>query len=360
MKIKPVACLLMALFLAACDRPVAETADSVRPVKIFTVEDGGQQGVRYFPARLKAGDETVLSFKRGGHLQQLLVREGEQVKKGQLLAELDGTDLALRVRDRESIHQLAKVQYQRLTALAQKHFVSKAELDIKKAQLDSAAAALKIAREELGFTRITAPFDGVIANVNVSNYQIMSPALPVATLSSLDSLDVVFNVPERLFSALEIGNRSYQPLVRLNHMPGLEFPAVYKEHTTRTDAGSMTYRVTLTMQRPPDLPMLSGMSGSVKINFDNLTGIQPQSIVVPVEAVFNPDNTQRNQARVWVIKDENNQLHVEERKVQAGQLTANGIEIREGLASGERIVAAGTGELNDKQTVRPWVRERGL
>ena len=63
----------------------------MRPVKIFTVEDSGQNGTRYFPARLQAGDETQLSFKRSGQLQQLWVREGEQVKKGQTIANAGST-----------------------------------------------------------------------------------------------------------------------------------------------------------------------------------------------------------------------------------------------------------------------------
>ena len=81
MKIKTVVTLLLTFLLAACDRTPPEVVESVRPVKIFIVEDSGQNGTRYFPARLQAGDETQLSFKRSGQLQQLLVREGEQVKK---------------------------------------------------------------------------------------------------------------------------------------------------------------------------------------------------------------------------------------------------------------------------------------
>ena len=82
--------------------------------------------------------------------------------------------------------------------------------------------------------------------------------------------------------------------------------------------------------------------------------------MIPVEAVFNPDNTQRNQPYVWVVKQRDGKLFVELRKVETGQLTANGIQILSGLNDGERIVAAGTRELRPDQEVRAWVRERGL
>jgi RND family efflux transporter MFP subunit len=114
------------------------------------------------------------------------------------------------------------------------------------------------------------------------------------------------------------------------------------------------------MKRPADMPLLSGISGRVRINSGNLSGTDHPTIVVPVEAVFNPDSAQLNDARVWVIKNNDGQMHVEERKVQVGQLTANGIQVTSGLADGEQIVAAGTGELRPNQVVRTWIRERGL
>jgi multidrug efflux pump subunit AcrA (membrane-fusion protein) len=107
--------------------------------------------------------------------------------------------------------------------------------------------------------------------------------------------------------------------------------------------------------------MLSGMSGSVSINLGNLANAaQSSNIVVPVEAVFNPDNTPRNQPHVWVVQEKDGKLFVELRQVTTGQLTADGIQILSGLANGERIVAAGTRELRPHQQVRAWVRERGL
>lgn len=91
------------------------------------------------------------------------------------------------------------------------------------------------------------------------------------------------------------------------------------------------------MKRPADMPLLSGISGRVRINSGNLSGTDHPTIIVPVEAVFNPDSAQLNDARVWVIKNDDGQMHVEERKVQVGQLTANGIQITSGLADGERL-----------------------
>ncbi|PVZ82448.1 efflux RND transporter periplasmic adaptor subunit [Serratia sp. S1B] len=361
MNIKLVAVLLSTLVLSACNREVAEKNDSVRPVNIFEVTNGAQQGVRIFPARIIAGDRTELSFKRSGQLEQVLVREGERVSQGQLIAELDNTDAKLRLQDRQATFNLAQAQFNRYSTLSVRDVIPRAELDVQRAARDSAQAALKLAREEVADMQIRAPFAGVIAMVNARNYQVIPAGQAIASLNSLDSLDVVFSIPESLFILIDGNNAKYQPIVQFNNLPGREFTASYKEHTTSTTSGSLTYQMTLTMPRPQDLPTLSGMSGSVRINLGNLPGVaQASSVIVPVEAVFNPDNSAKNQPHVWVIKEHDGKLSVESRQVQTGQLTANGIQIVSGLADGERIVATGTRELSENQQVRAWVRERGL
>ncbi|MFC0226289.1 efflux RND transporter periplasmic adaptor subunit [Serratia aquatilis] len=361
MKTKLVAVLLFALSLSACDRAAPEKNESVRPVNIFEVSNSAQLGARIFPARIIAGDRTDLAFKRPGQLQQLLVREGERVSQGQLIAELNSNDARLRLRDRQATFDLAQAQFNRFATLSARNVIPRAELDVQRAARDSAQASLKLAKEEVSDMQIRAPFSGVISMVDARNYQVIPAGQPVARLDSLDSLDVVFSIPENLFIIIDKDNAKYQPIVQLNNLPGREFTARYKEHTTNTTSGSLTYQMTLSMPRPQDLPLLSGMSGSVKINLGNLAGAaQTANVIVPVEAVFNPDSTARNQPHVWVIKERDGKLFVESRQVETGQLTADGIRIISGLADGERIVAAGTRELRQDQEVRAWVRERGL
>lgn len=76
--------------------------------------------------------------------------------------------------------------------------------------------------------------------------------------------------------------------------------------------------------------------------------------------MFNPDNSPRNEPHVWVVQGDGDKLQLEDRKVSVGQVTAQGVIVTEGLKPGERVVAAGVGELHAKQPVRIWTRERGL
>lgn len=349
------------LLITACDQKAPETPPQPRMVKVATVVDAGQAQQRVFPARIESGDATDLSFKRGGQIETLDVRQGTTVKQGQQLASLNAREAQQRVKDRQTSATLAQRQFDRFQTLAGRQAISKAEMDVQRATRDSANAALKIAQEELSQMTLSAPFAGTAASVQVRNHQVVSAGQPIVTLTRTDLLDVVFSIPENLFKTLDIRNADYRPVVKINALPGREFSAIYKEHTGSSDSNTLTWQVILTMPRPDDFPAVGGVSGTVMVNLANLpAGAGRNALVVPVEAVFNPDNSPRNEPHVWVVKGDGDKLQLEDRKVTVGQVTAQGIIITDGLSAGDRVVAAGVGELHAQQPVRIWTRERGL
>lgn len=355
--------LLPALILltTACDPKTQETAPQPRMVKVAVVTAAGEAQQRIFPARIESGDATDLSFKRGGQIETLDIRQGTSVKQGQQLAKLNTREAQQRVNDRQTSATLAQRQFDRFQTLAGRQAISKAEMDVQRATRDSANAALKIAQEELNQMTLVAPFGGVAASVHVRNHQVVSAGQPILTLTRTDLLDVVFSIPESLFKTMDIRNANYRPIVKINSMPDREFSAVYKEHTGSSDSNTLTWQVILTLPRPDDFPVVGGVSGTVTINLANLpAGAGQNALVVPVEAVFNPDNSPRNEPHVWVVQGDGDKLQLEDRKVSVGQVTAQGVIVTEGLKPGERVVAAGVGELHAKQPVRIWTRERGL
>jgi len=352
---------VLILLTTACDPKTQETAPQPRMVKVAVVTAAGQAQQRVFPARIESGDATDLSFKRGGQIETLDIRQGTSVKQGQPLAQLNTREVLQRVKDRQTSATLAQRQFDRFQTLAGRQAISKAEMDVQRATRDSAIAALKIAQEELNQMTLVAPFGGVAASVHVRNHQVVSAGQPILTLTRTDLLDVVFSIPENLFKTLDIRNANYRPVVKINSMPDREFSAVYKEHTGSSDSNTLTWQVILTLPRPDDFPVVGGVSGTVTINLANLpAGAGQNALVVPVEAVFNPDNSPRNEPHVWVVQGDGDKLQLEDRKVSVGQVTAQGVIVTEGLKAGERVVAAGVGELHAKQPVRIWTRERGL
>jgi len=348
--------------LAGCTDEPAPASVEPRPVKLFTAADPSSQRVREFPARLQAPEQAELSFRLGGELQELKVLEGQDVEEGELIALLDDTDYRLKLSDRQANYDLTRSQFARMQQLLEKQMVSRAEYDQRKAQFNSAEAALNLAKQELAYTRLTAPFPGVIARTHVEQYQVVQPNQPIATLYAGESMDVVFQVPENLLTSLrrDLVPADIHPRVRLGNQQGELVEAIYKEHASQPDPKTLTYDVTLSMPMPEGAVLLPGMSATVIIDFAKLSRAGDLPIIVPVEAVFSPDTEARTEQQVWVTEETEQGLIVVARPVEVGRLTHDGIEILSGLAAGEQVVAAGGAELQAGQRVRPWVRERGL
>ncbi|VFS41532.1 multidrug resistance protein MdtN [Serratia liquefaciens] len=106
---------------------------------------------------------------------------------------------------------LAQRQFDRFQTLAGRQAISQAEMDVQRANRDAANAALKIAREELAQMSLIAPFSGIAAGVHIRNHQVVAAGQPVITLTRTDLLDVVFSIPENLFTSLDIRNTAYRP-----------------------------------------------------------------------------------------------------------------------------------------------------
>ncbi|SEL77783.1 RND family efflux transporter, MFP subunit [Atopomonas hussainii] len=359
---QPLVALLFPLLLTACGSDEAPpSAEVVRPVKLISVADLSNSLVREFPARIQATQEAELSFRVSGELKELPVLQGQSVKKGDLIAALDPADYALKVKDRQATYDLARAQFQRMAKLVEREMVSRAEYDQKKAQLNSAEAALKMAKQELDYTRLRAPFDGVIAATFLDNFQVVQAKQPIATIQAGNRLDATFQVPENLLTSVRSERRGYHPQVRLDSAGGLLLDSVVKEFSTIPDTKTLSYQVTVSFEKPANLTALPGMSATVIVDFAKLYDNSEAPLLIPVEAVFSPDNSDADTQVVWVAStDAAGVLRVNQRPVTVGPISGEGIQILDGLSAGEQVVAAGGRELHEGAAVKPWVRERGL
>ncbi len=112
--------IALTTLLSGCSEPAEPVAEKPRPVKLFTVTDPGAERIREFPGRLKAPEEAQLSFRLGGELQSLKVHEGQEVKQGELIAQLDDTDYRLKLSDRQANYDLTRSQLTRMEQLVER------------------------------------------------------------------------------------------------------------------------------------------------------------------------------------------------------------------------------------------------
>lgn len=346
--------------------PVAERP-TPRPVHLFEVTQEQHSQIRRFPAVVEATQTAELAFRVGGELQQLPLRPGQSVTSGQLVAALDATDFEVALEQAEAQAELMRAQFERNQRMLDESLISQAAYDQSRADMRVAAANLRSAQTNLEYTRLKAPFSGVIAHLHVDNFENVAPQQPIMTLQVEGYIDVSIQVPERLFARVR-RDLDYQPDVLFDSIPGQFFKASIREWDRVADAATNTYRVVFTLPTPPQINILPGMTATVLIDAARMTERLRDVVVLPAAAVFAPEQQplEPGFAYVWVFEPQGQDEALRElgtlalRKVQIADMTNQGVEVIAGLEPGDTVVQAGVHHLYDGQLVTPWVRERGL
>ncbi|WP_316859589.1 efflux RND transporter periplasmic adaptor subunit [uncultured Cohaesibacter sp.] len=356
---------LVALSLTGCNDKLFSSANAIeraaedptaRPAKIVTAHQVALKLPKSFPGVTKASNNAELSFRIAGQVDTLPVRAGQILKKGDLIAELDDTPYRNVLAAKEASYDLAKVSLERTEQLFEKNHVAQAALDSAKSTFESAQADLKAAQDNIGYTRITAPFSGIVAKTYVERYQTVSAGTSIAKFQSNEGVDVEFNVPEKLFLRFNPKKLALLPKieVRFDALPDRAFEATYKEINTVPDSVTRSYKVTITMPSPEEITVFPGMSVSASVdiakilNFDDAEGV-----LVPLEAVFDENGSR------WVWKvDESNQARKTE--VEVYGIQDGMIRISHGIAEGDRVIAIGTAHVTEGMKVRTYKKEGGL
>jgi multidrug efflux pump subunit AcrA (membrane-fusion protein) len=212
------------------------------------------------------------------------------------------------------------------------------DIDIQMAQADvnQAEAAAKLAHLQLDETTINAPFDGVVAELYITEGTSVGPQTSAAMFVS-KSLEVLVNVEEERISKISENQNAGLNVVAY---PGQTFPAAVTSVAPVADSLSHTFVVKVTPLDKDGL-LRSGMSADVSLL---ATGDQ-NVLLAPRAAVTLVDNKDT----VYVVKDNNT---VEQRSVQTGLTDANDIEILSGLQAGDKVVIAGQSNLTDGAPVK--------
>lgn len=356
---------LVVLIAAGCqndERPI--TKATVRPVKLYEVPTAQSHRLRRFPGTVKASETADLSFRISGELTFLEDREAQEVKRGQILARIDNRDAKNQLAARQAAFDLAVIDEERKKSLLQERVIPQASYDRALAELQANRAALALARDQLEYTVLKAPFDGVISKVLLENHQFVQVRQTVMTIESRDNIDISFEAPEQLVVNVrnDAAQLDYQPEVRFPSDPDTVYRARYKENSSRVTRGSQTYNVILTMPRPATLNLLPGMAAEVILDLSIISkaSAADASVSIPVTAVVFPDNINGNVsgARVWRYDAESQT--VQSVAVALGAVSDAGVAVLSGLQAGDQVVSAGHQQLAENQRVKPWVRERGL
>ena len=349
----------LAFSISGCGKKKEEVVkkEVVRPIKIMTVSMAGAEEVkREFPGKVRADQVVDLAFQVAGPLISLPVKEGQQVKKGEILARIKPRDFETEIAKAKAKALEAEQQFLRYKDLYAKNQVSKADFDKYKSQSDISKANQKEAEDALDDTFLRASFTGVVAKKYVDNFQDVQAKEPIVSLQDISRVEVLVNVPENMISQVEKGKGKNTALAYATFVtaPGQQFPLTLKEYATEADPQTQTFHVTLLMDQPAGINILPGMTATV-VGRQSPEKSSQGEITVPAIAVLSDYD---GDPSVWVFKTESQTVH--QRKVKTGELSgADSIKIVAGLEVGEQIAVTAVNSLQEGMKVRSLSDMRG-
>lgn len=349
------------LLLTSCEKEVPK--EPARPVKTIQIsESSSLENSIIFPGTLRAFKRADLSFRVDGTVSMRPIYVGYEARKDEILVQLDPREYEIalqkakaKVESIEAQLNFADRDYERMKNISErdpgaisvslldkrKETVEKLKAEWTMAQSDSDKAA-----DDLSYTFLKAPFDGIVAAIYVENHEQLRAKQLVVRLLDVDDREMEINVPEKYINLLLEGRKQLLFKVRLDAFPDEVFTASIQEIGTEASSTTQTYPVTLTLQKiPPELSLLAGMSGRAFLS-------QPErgaknSYKIPRSAIF----TENGQVTyVWQVDPALQTVFKKAIQIDDND-KGEMVIVKTGLQPGDRIVTAGASFLTEGQRI---------
>ncbi len=290
---------------------------------------------------LRSRQSVILRPEVSGRITQLNFRDGDRVRKGQLLVQFDDQLPLAQVKQSQAELSIATANHKRNQDLVSQNFISQRSVDESAANLEVALAKLALAQATAARLKIMAPFNGVTGIRLVHPGDYLKDGADIVNLEDLEAVYVDFRLPERFQAKLRRGQRT---VVDLDALPGAKFAALIQAIDPLIDANGRSVSIRACIDNR-QLQLRPGMFARVTTVF----GERERAMVIPEEAIV-PQG-----ARQFVIKvvdgpdaDSKTTRRVE---VKVGLRRPGRVEIVEGLGEGDVVVTAGQQRIQRDGTV---------
>jgi multidrug efflux pump subunit AcrA (membrane-fusion protein) len=360
--------LLLGLLLSldSCAKRAEPTTTSAAPtVSVIRPQRADMVEMIELPGDVVGFYEASLHAKVTGYLKSIGVDKGDTVKAGQVLAEIEVPELHSNLNQAEASLTIARVTYERLKRVQQSdaRLVSQEDVDIAGAKYEEAKAGAEALATMVGYTKVIAPFDGVITgrfadpgaliragggDIGVGETSaLIAPAAtegagghrndngPILTLADIDYLRVYVYVPEGSYPFIKRGTPA---TLRFDEFPGRIFAGTVARYATALDLATRTMLTEVDIRNPNHV-LYPRSYAHVTLDLVN----HPDALRLPVAAV----NGIGKAAHVLVV--EQGRLH--EAPVLTGINNGNYVEITSGLSENTLVVSTYSGALKSGQKV---------
>jgi RND family efflux transporter MFP subunit len=323
----------------------AKPAKRASPEHLVELAPAREQHLRYTAERqgsLRALRQVKVFNQEEGRVLVIPAREGDHVRKGQILVRLDDRLLRAELDKTTATLRQAELDVRRLQGLMSKKLVAEETLNRATTALAIARAEERLLNTRLGYMTIVAPFDGEIAERLIEPGDVAPKHTHLLTLIDPSSLVTEFQVSELILPGLKVGDAAN---VRIDALGNQSYSGRISRIYPTIDP--LTRQGVIEVELAPVPP---GASPGQFCRVTLQTGAQPH-LVVPVAAL------QRDSQGEYVfVLGEGNTVH--RTTVQSGLRFADLVEIRSGLDNGQQVVTRGFLGLNNGQVVKPVERRQ--
>lgn len=326
--IVPIIVFLTFLVTSCRDQNSAGGQFSMPPMPVEVAQVEKQVVTERFDAvgTIEAIEEITVVSEINAMVVNIPFTEGSQIAKGELIAQLDDSQLAAEVTSAEALYAQSLATYNRVKKVVEQKAGTPQDLDDALASLKVAEANLKLAQARLDKTRIVAPFNGMIGSRRVSVGSFLRTGDTITELANLNEIRINFSAPERFLSELKRGSEVivYSPVY-----PGHEVKGRIIAIEPIIDSDTRTARIVAKVQNPGQ-KFRPGMSANVSV----ILSERPEALTIPTEAVF----ANGNQSFVYIVNADST---VAPAPVTLGLQMSDVVEISFGLQEGMKIITAG-------------------
>jgi membrane fusion protein (multidrug efflux system) len=306
------------------------------PVAVSAAATGPIASYYTATATLAAEREADILARVSGVVEKLAVEEGDMVKEGQVLLQLDNAEYQFRLEQAQAERADLQSRLDRLTTMKEQELVSAEEYEAVVNDLSAAKAAEGMATLNLSYTKVTAPFTGRVVTRRVNEGQTVNNGTSLFVLSDFTPLLARVHVPSKEFNQL----RPDQPVDLVLESSGIKLRGRIKLVSPTIDPSSGTIKVTVEINSYPD-GVRAGDFAQVKIVTEQRTG----STLVPKIAIVND----RGEQVLYISQADTT---AERRVVEVGFQDDMNAEIMKGLNAGERVVVKGQRSLKHGSAIK--------
>ncbi|HZZ24399.1 MAG TPA: efflux RND transporter periplasmic adaptor subunit [Roseiarcus sp.] len=349
-KFQIAAAALIAATVVGCDKTTPPTSEP-RLVRTITVRQGAEGEIVSVTGQIRAKDEVSLAFRLDGRMIERPVRVGDALTAGQVVARLDPEiqrnalgSAEANLASIEAVLTQARLTFSRQQQLLKDGWTPRANFDeaeqkllTAQAQVDSAQAQVRIAREEQSYTVLSADGQGAVTAVGAEAGDVVHAGQMVVQVARDGGRDAVFDVPEQL---IRNGPRDPSVEIALSNDSQVKAIGRVREVAPQADSTTRTFQVKVALANPPPAMRLGAtVIGRIKL-------APPGGVEVPASALTETDG----HPAVWVVNPQSDTVSL--RGVEVVRYDPATVVISQGLETGEVVVTAGVQTLRPGQKIR--------